>query len=111
MANGDKVIVGCKLPHGIILEHPKDAKVKVHINGLNKIVVIGADHSKTEVDADFWAAWSAKNKEFPAILSGALFFASDVESVESIAVETKAEKTGFEPMKKDAGGVKAADKD
>jgi hypothetical protein len=106
-----QVTVGCKLPNGLTLEHPLNPDVKVTLNGLNRITIIGADHATTEVDGDFWDHWHAVNKEFPAVKSGAIFVAKNPNEVAAIAKEFKGRKTGFEKMKKDAEGVKPADKD
>ena len=104
----DKVIIGCKLPNGIILEVGDKQQV---IKGLNSIVIIGAPYRTTEVDADFYAAWLEEHKEFPAIKSGAIFIAKNFESIKSVAEDLKDEKTGFEPMSQETLGVKSADKD
>lgn len=106
-----QVLVGCKLPNGIIIEHPQDPEKKVTLNGLNKVVIIGADHAATAVDGDFWDAWLAANKEFSALVSGAIFVAKDARSLADAAKENAGRETGFEPMKKDgkdkrASGVK-----
>jgi hypothetical protein len=108
------VVIGCKLPHGIVLEHPMDPKVTVAINGKNKAVIIGAEYATTTVDGDFWEQWSAVNKEFPAVRSGAIFVAKSVADAAAIADEFKERKTGFEAMRTDgkddrAAGVKSAD--
>lgn len=105
------VVVGCKLPNGIVLEHPLDAKNKVELAGRNKAVVIGADYATTEVDGDFWDNWIAFNKEFTAVTSGAIFVAKTISDAAAIARELINEKTGLEPMGTDgkderAGGIK-----
>jgi hypothetical protein len=110
------VVVGCKLPHGINIEHPMDPTKTVELKGKNKSLIIGADYSTTEVDADFFEQWVAVNKEFPAVKSGAIFVAKSAADVAAVAAEFKDRKTGFEPMRTDgkderASGVKAADKD
>lgn len=104
----DKVIVGCKLPNGIVLEVGDKKKV---VNGLNAAVIIGSDHVTTEVDADFFNAWLEDHKDFPAIKSGALFVARTIDAIKEKAKDLKKKKTGFEPMQQDAMGVKSADKD
>jgi len=104
----DKVIIGCKLPNGIILEVGDKSKL---IKGLNASVIIGADHVTTEVDAEFYEAWLADHKDFPAVKSGAIFVAKTIEAIKEKAKDLKKEKTGFEPMQQDAMGVKSADKD
>lgn len=110
------VVVGCKLPHGIIIQHPMDPTKTVELKGKNNAVIIGADYSTTEVDGDFWEQWAAVNKEFPAVNSGAIFVAKTLTDAAAIAAEFKDRKTGFEPMRTDgkderASGVKPADKD
>lgn len=110
------VVVGCKLPHGIIIQHPMDPTKKVELAGKNKALIVGADHASTEVDSDFWEQWLAVNKEFPAVKSGAIFVAKSVADAAAVAREFADRKTGFEPMRTDgkderAGGVKPADKD
>lgn len=107
------VIVGCKLPHGITLEHPMNPTVKVELIGKNKAVIIGSDYATTEVDGDFWAQWEGVNKEFPALKSGAIFVAKNINDATAIAKENKDRKSGFEAMRTDgkddrAAGVKSA---
>lgn len=109
------VVVGCKLPAGIILENPNDASKKVTINGKNKAVIVGAGYGTTEVDGEFWEQWVAANSEFPALKSGAIFAARTIQDVQAAAKDLENADTGLEPMKKDgkdkrAKGVKAADK-
>lgn len=106
-----KVIVGCKLPHGIILENPLDPAHKVELNGLNKIEIIGADHATTEVDGEFWNLWETSNPDFAALKSGAIFVAKTVADAKAIAKEFKGEKTGFDKLVPDAkeNGVKTED--
>lgn len=111
------MLIGCKLPHGIALEHPIDKTKKVTLNGLNKIRIIGAGYAITEVPEDFWFAWLGFHSDFPALKSGAIFVAKNAEDLEAKAKELVKEETGFEPMKKNgkdkrAGGVKTvSDKD
>jgi len=101
-----KVIIGCKLPHGIILSHPENAKKTVYINGLNKSKIIGATHTHTEMDEDFWNAWHGAHKSFPAVKSGAIFVAKSKDEAHGKSREMEGVKTGFEPMPQDAMGVK-----
>lgn len=105
------VVVGCKLPHGVILEHPMDRTNKVELSGKNKSLIVGADYASTEVDADFWEQWSAVNKEFPALKSGAIFVAKSAADAAVVARETLDRKTGFEAMDPKSHGVKPAGKD
>lgn len=104
----EKIVIGCKLPHGLILEYPGKPEITVELAGLNKTRIIGSECAFTDVDADFWSAWKSKNKEFPALLSKAIFEAKSIAEAESKAVEFAGEKTGFEPLAQNEGGVKAA---
>jgi hypothetical protein len=106
-----KIIIGCRLPNGIVIEHPTDPNNKVLLAGANRSLVIGGDHSTTEVDAEYWATWKAANPTFPPLTSGAIFEASSVADAVAIAKEIVSEKTGFEKMPQDALGVKPAEKE
>ena len=103
------VLIGCKLPHGLILDHPLDVSKKVELAGLNKAIIIGADCATTPVDGEFWETWKTVHKDHPAIKSGAIFEARTTEEVKAKAKELKEEKTGFEAMPQEAMGVKVAD--
>lgn len=110
------VVVGCKLPHGITIEHPMDPSKTVELKGKNKALIIGAEYGTTEVDGDFFEQWAAVNKEFPAVKSGAIFVAKTATEAATIAAEFKDRKTGFEAMRTDgkddrAAGVKTAKED
>lgn len=106
-----RVIIGCKLPHGLILDHPLDPSKTVEINGLNRSMIVGAPYATTEVDGEFWEAWKTVHAAFPALQSGAIFEAGSVSEAAAVAKELEGEKTGFEPMEQNADGVKAVDKD
>lgn len=106
---GKIVVVGCKLPNGIILQNPLDENHTFELNGLNKISIIGAEHGITEVDGALWEAWEKVNKEFAPLKSGAIFVAATRNDLEAVAKETKGRKTGLEPMKQDSNGVKKAE--
>ena len=95
-----KVTIGCRLPHGLVLEYKG---VEVTLKGKNSRVVAGLyvpeqDFATTEVDADFWEAWITAHSTFPAILSGAIFIAKDAASAEAIAKEFRNEPTGMEQL-------------
>lgn len=94
----ETIIIGCRLPNGIVLSHPKNPKLLVTLNGSNKSLVIGADYATTEVDASFWTAWKLANKEMTVYTSNAIFEATSVKNAADTAKELAKEKTGFEPM-------------
>jgi len=110
MAKGTVILIGCRLPHGLVLSHPLKKDVKVTLNGLNSSRIIGADYVTTEVEADLWEAWKLTRSDFAPLKSGAIFEARNESEAASIAKELRGEKTGLEPMPKDAAGVKPAEK-
>lgn len=104
------IVVGCKLPNGIILEHPLDPAVRVELAGMNRVTIIGAGYATTQVDRSFWDAWEATNKDFPAYVNGSIFVAKSDADLAAAARERAKVKTGFEAMAQNAGGVQPADK-
>lgn len=105
------ILIGCRLPHGLTISHPNPAiKTKVTIAGMNTSKVIGSTHVTTEVDADFWEAWKTVYSDFAPLKNGSIFDARSVTDAAAKAKDLRKEKTGFEPMAKDAGGVKPSDK-
>lgn len=111
-----RVIVGCKLPNGIILELPSNPAKTVELNGLNKSLILGASYATTEVDADFFEQWMATHREYGPVKSGTIFAAKNNSEVVAIAEEYKDRETGLEPMRTDgkdkrAKGVKTVSKD
>ncbi len=101
-----KVLVGCRLPHGLIIEHPTDPNKKVELQGRNKSRIIGATHCVTEVDGEFWQAWQMFHEKHPALKSGAIFVAKDSKSVKAKARELEKQRTGFEQMSQAQGDLK-----
>jgi hypothetical protein len=105
------VLIGCRLPQGLILHHPLKPDVKVTLAGLYTSKIIGATYVTTEVDAEFWETWKIVHEgKFQPLDSGAIFEASSEDAAKRIAKELTKEKTGFEPLKQDAAGVKPANK-
>ena len=105
------VTIGCKLPHGIILDHPLDPDKKVELKGKNGSMIVGAPYGTTEVDGEFWETWKTVHKDFPALRSGAIFEAANASELTAVAAELEDETTGFEPMAQNAQGVKPASQD
>jgi hypothetical protein len=121
MAKAKTILIGSKLPTGLILHHPLDPTIKVTIRGLNGAArgtngqPISVPYVLTEVDEEFWEAWKAAHDTprttFPPLKSGGLFEAKDEASAKSIAREFEKHKTGLEPLNHAEGGVKPADKE
>lgn len=99
------IVIGCKLPNGLTLVHPKLKHARVTLAGLNSSKIIGATHVTTEVDQEFWAAFKEAHKDYTPLTSGAIFEARNVTEAQAIAKERKAQKTGLEPVPQDAAGV------
>lgn len=107
-----KVLIGCRLPHGLTLTNPIDPNSKVTLNGLNKAVIIGATYATTEVDEEFWEIWKAAHAgTFKPFDSGAIFEARNSNEAAEKGKELAGERTGLEPLERDAAGVKPAEKD
>ena len=116
-----EVVIGCKLPHGLILElinkPPKDPKEqvlqpaptgrRVTLKGANsmRIDLRAAQgvhpYATTRIDKAFWDAWLAENKNLTFVTNGLVFEAKDDASAKSIAKERKDERTGLEALNQD----------
>jgi hypothetical protein len=119
MAN--TVLIGCRLPHGIVLEIENAVSkevTSVALKGQNQsaafeytdIIVLQRDHfGITEVDAGFWEKWIAANADFAPLKANAIFVAKDEKSAKAQAAELRTEATGFEATGQDAGGVATAE--
>lgn len=72
--------IGCKLPHGYVLElNPPKIGDKVPatyqavvLNGTNKAKA-KAKYGTTLVDPEFWAAWLKKNVKLRYLVDGSIF--------------------------------------
>ena len=104
------ILIGCRLPNGITLSHPKDRNVKVTLNGVSASKIIGATYNTTEVDAEFWADWYASYIDYAPMKNGSIFVAHDPASAIDIGKDLEKTKTGLEPIPQDSNGVMVADK-
>lgn len=110
----ETVIVGCRLPHGLILtvKTASGEKVSVTINGMNRSKIQGATYTTTVVDAEFWEQWKKSHVDYSPLKNGAIFAASTEDQAKYKGIkEYGKEPTGFEPMKQDDLGIKPAAKD
>lgn len=92
MANN--VIVGCKLPNGLHLDHQGTRHT---LNGSNHAQIVGG-YGMTEVPKDFFEAWSEANKDSPLLTSEVIFSQGTRPSAESAAKERGEVQSGFEPL-------------
>lgn len=100
--SGEAVLVGCKLPHGIVLEigRPGDDKYsRVELAGANSSAIAGG-YGITRVSAAFMKEWMANksNAKLSFITKGFVFYHSQRESVESYFDGIKTERTGLERL-------------
>lgn len=103
MAN---VIVGCKLPHGLIIKTASGQSVT--LNGANSSKIIGG-YGLTPVDKEFFDAWKAEYASFEPLKNNLIFEQATERSAVSQATEQAEVKSGLEPLDLDkpAAGVKA----
>lgn len=99
-ASAQFVTIGCKLPHGLIIEaRGNDGEMVKHtLNGTNAARIVGGYGITENVPGDLWKAWLKKNAKFPAVVNGQVFQHTDLKSAESIARERKDIQTGLEPI-------------
>lgn len=94
------VVVGCKLPSGMICEMGKpgnEGYARVVLNGSNSARVIGG-YGLTEVARDFWEAWLKKNARLEFVQRGFVFAHNDAASATAHANERAAVVNGMEPL-------------
>lgn len=98
------ITVGCKLPHGLIIEVDG---VPVTLNGTNSSNVIGGYGLTEGVDSDFFQKWMAANKDSAAVKNDLIFAQGRADSARAAASERKGVKNGFEGIdpNKPAPGV------
>jgi hypothetical protein len=108
------VTVGCKLPHGLVLElieppantqqlQPMPRGKTVTLAGANSLRIVNTNpaigkFALTQVDKAFWEEWFKRNKAHPAVVSGAIFMHESATQAAAIADENKDLKTGLEPL-------------
>ncbi len=110
----ETVLVGCRLPNGLVLHHPQNKNVTVKLSGVfdqkteSGLYYPPRPYSTTEVDAEFWAAWKAAYTGYPPLKTRAVFEARNEQEAGAKAREVQKEKTGFEGMPQTAtiGGVR-----
>ena len=98
----ETVLIGCRLPNGLVLHHPTkrepDSKVGGDIRNENRKRRLDARRrlfSTTAVDAEFWAEWKAAYVGFPPLKNRAIFEARSDQEAESKAQERRKGKDGL----------------
>lgn len=98
------VTVGCKLPHGLVLQLP-NSKVRVTLNGANSNTIVGLDGKVqrgtcgfTQVDEGFVNAWLKLYASTTMVSKGLVFVQKNQKDAQAKAAEVNDQKTGFEPV-------------
>lgn len=101
-ANSTKmVVVGCKLPNGLLCElgaRDDENYHAVRLNGSNDQRVIGGYGITPNVPEDFWNAWVKKHARLEFVRKGQVFVEGDLASAQDHAEERAEVKTGMEPL-------------
>lgn len=105
MAN---ITVGCKLPHGLLLELADGSSVELNGTNVNAkgrdFYVPPAEYGETEVDGALFNQWLADHKTAPYVVNGFVFAAAKPADLKAKAKDS-AKKTGLEPMSQTAPGI------
>lgn len=112
-----KVLIGCRLPHGLKLHHPNpDIHETVTLAGYHSNKLVTRDGhtpaqmwATTQVDADFWAAWKTAYSSYKPLRDGNIFEATNEQQAALKAKDMEKQKTGFEGKNPESMGVKKAD--
>lgn len=88
--------IACNLPSGLLIEV---GDMKVALAGANSPDAKFGFGITRDVDADFFAAWSASVGEFPALKRGCIFaYAGEIEAAALERENDAAVRSGFEPL-------------
>lgn len=94
------VVVGCKLPNGLLCEVGKmgdDNHTRVRLNGTNDARVIGG-YGLTDVSKEFWDTWYKKNRHLEFVRKGFVFVHGDAASAADEAKDRAGVLNGMEPL-------------
>lgn len=89
------VIVGCKLPNGVIMELGNKS---VEINGANSSHVVGGHGITYDVDAEFFSAWMKAHEDRDMVKNGFIFAHEKAAETKAQAKEQEENNTGLEPI-------------
>jgi hypothetical protein len=105
----EMVVVGCRLPNGLTIHHPKDRSISVTLSG-PAVVLTDPRSSRfsfglTPVDAQLWNLWFEAYKTNPIVQSNSVFAGKNEAEAIAKGKELQKEKNGFEQMPQNAMGV------
>ena len=104
----ETIVVGCKLPNGLVVEQ---GGYTVTLNGANSSNVIGGYGLTEGVDKDAFEKWLEVHKNQLYVKNELVFAQAKANSAQSKANENASVKTGLEglPQDKPAPGIEKAD--
>lgn len=96
----ETVTVGCKLPHGLILDMTVAGQPprRFRVKGMNSARVIGGYGITQGVPKDFWDKWIRKNVALSFVKKGLIFAEGDRASAIDKAKDGAKLLTGLEPI-------------
>lgn len=114
----EQVLIGCKLPHGLIMEipdvgdllRPKPVGKRVILKGANSLRTNpnaaqgNFPYAVTLVDKDFWDAWLERHKDRPFITNRLVFVAKNEADAKAMGKELLGERTGMESLSLEVDG-------
>jgi hypothetical protein len=119
----EKVLIGCKLPHGLYLDlHDKNNTLiaRVKITGCAGFTLPNPDRkfqnpvtvhgdAFTLVDKAHWEEWLKVHASHPAVLNGAIYASAKQVDAEAKAKEHETEDVGFNKVDPKNFGVQKLD--
>lgn len=94
------VVIGCKLPLGLLCELGKVGDEDHHVvrlNGSNSARIVGG-YGLTTVSKDFWDAWFKDHRSMDFVKKGFVFAHGDEASAIDHATERAGEANGLEAL-------------
>lgn len=92
--NGDTVVIGCKLPHGLRLKVGDTTRV---LRGSNTSRIING-YGLTRLPRDFFEAWLKVHKNYVPVVRGLIFYQDNLKDAQSQAKEQQELRTGLEGL-------------
>lgn len=94
----ETIVVGCKLPNGLVVDQDGHT---VTLNGANASNVIGGYGLTEGVDKDAFEKWMEVHKNQPYVKKELVFAQAKANSAQSKASENASVKTGLEGLPQD----------
>lgn len=89
------VVMGCKLPNGLIIEH---GGRRFTLKGSNAARIVGGYGLTEGVPKDFAEAWLKSHADLGTVKNGLVFIQTSESSAKAAAKERRDVKTGLEPI-------------